>query len=133
MSTQASCERAPTGRAKCRGCGAAIARGEVRVGEALPNPFANSEMMIWFHPVCAAYRRPELLLALEDTDAEIDDRESLRRLAAHTLSNPRLTRLGGAECSPSGQARCRQCHDRIARGDWRIRLSFQYFLETLPL
>ena len=47
-------EPAPTGRAKCRGCGRAIAKGELRFGERLPNPFAEGEMTLWFHPLCAA-------------------------------------------------------------------------------
>jgi hypothetical protein len=55
-------EPAPTGRAKCRGCNQLIARGEPRFGERLPSPFAEGEMTLWFHPLCAAYRRPESLL-----------------------------------------------------------------------
>ena len=34
-------EAAPTGRAKCRGCGRAIARGELRFGERLPNAYGE--------------------------------------------------------------------------------------------
>src|SRR6185295_11671390 len=36
-------EPAPTGRAKCRGCDARIAAGELRFGEVVPNPFAEAE------------------------------------------------------------------------------------------
>ena len=36
-------EPAPTGRAKCRGCGEKIGAGELRFGESLPNPFAEGE------------------------------------------------------------------------------------------
>ena len=32
-------------------------RGELRFGERLPNPFAEGEMTVWFHPLCAAYKR----------------------------------------------------------------------------
>ena len=58
-------ERAPTGRAKCRGCGRPIAAGSLRLGERLPNPFADDggEMTHWFHPACGAFRRPEAFLA----------------------------------------------------------------------
>ena len=69
-------ELASTGRAKCRGCGEPIARGELRFGERLANPFAdNREMTLWFHPVCAAYKRGESLLeALADPSAIVAER-----------------------------------------------------------
>ena len=51
-------EPAASGRAKCRGCGQALPKGEVRFGEKLANPFAEGEMTHWFHPLCAAYKRP---------------------------------------------------------------------------
>ena len=41
-----SFEVAPSGRSKCRGCGDAIARGEVRFGERLPNPFGEGDMVL---------------------------------------------------------------------------------------
>ena len=58
-------ERASSARATCRGCGAKIAKGELRFGEQLPNPFADGEgalMTHWFHMACAAYRRPEAFI-----------------------------------------------------------------------
>ena len=56
-------EPAASGRSKCRGCGRAIGRGELRFGERLANPFAEgAEMTLWFHPLCAAYKRPESML-----------------------------------------------------------------------
>ena len=39
-----------SGRAGCRGCGAKIAQGELRFGERLPSPFAESALVThWFH------------------------------------------------------------------------------------
>src|SRR5437764_11213194 len=114
-------ETAASGRAKCRGCGQAIARGELRFGERLPNPYADGEMTLWFHPLCAAYKRPEALLqVLPETDAA--DRDWLERAARGSLAHRRLPRIDGAERSPSGQARCRNCRQSIERGTWRIRL-----------
>ena len=57
-------ERAPTGRAKCRGCGEKIAAGERRLGERVPNPFGDdgSETTLWYHVRCAAFTRPEAFL-----------------------------------------------------------------------
>lgn len=114
-------EAATTGRAKCRGCGQAIQRGELRFGERLPNPFAEGEMTLWFHPLCAAYKRPEPLLeALEG--ASLPDRESLERAARGSLAHRRLPRIDGGERAPGGQARCRHCREPIEKGAWRIRL-----------
>src|SRR6476661_10117942 len=94
-------ESAPTGRAKCRGCGRTIARGELRFGERLPNPFAEGEMTLWFHPLCAACKRPEPLLeALAETSANLPDRESLESAARASLAHRRLPRIDGAERSP---------------------------------
>lgn len=118
-------ELAPTGRSKCRGCGQAIAKAELRFGEKLPNPFAEGEMVHWFHPECAAYKRPEALLqALPDAPVEVPGREALERAARGSGAHKRLPRIDGAERAPSGQARCRQCHEAIEKGAWRIRLVF---------
>lgn len=118
-------EPASSGRAKCRGCGRAIQRGELRFGERLPNPFAEGEMTIWFHPLCAAYKRPEpVLQTLAEATLEVPGRDALERAARGSLAQRRLPRIDGAEKAPSAQARCRSCHEPIARGAWRIRLVF---------
>lgn len=116
-------ELAASGRAKCRGCGRALQKGELRFGERLPNPFTEGEMTHWFHPACAAYKRPEALLeGLDASAAEVPDRGDLERRARASLAQPRLRRIDGAERAPTGQAKCRQCHAPIERGSWRIRL-----------
>jgi hypothetical protein len=118
-------EPASSGRSKCRGCGRPIQRGELRFGERLPNPYADGEMTLWFHPMCAAYKRPEpLLLALGEPAVNEGDRDRLERAARSSLRHRRLPRIDGAERAPSGQARCRSCREPVARGSWRIRLVF---------
>ncbi|MGH8673036.1 MAG: PARP-type zinc finger-containing protein [Burkholderiales bacterium] len=118
-------EPAASGRSKCRGCSQPIARGELRFGERLPNPFADGEMTIWFHPLCAAYKRPEpLVQALAETHDGVPDRERLERAARSQLVHRRLPRISGAERAPSSQAKCRSCREPIERGSWRIRLAF---------
>ncbi len=118
-------EAAPTGRAKCRGCGKVIERGALRFGERLPNPFSEGEMTLWFHPPCAALKRPEPFLeALGEAPESLADRGALVRSAQGTLVHRRLRRVDGAERSRSGQAKCRSCHSVIDRGAWRIRLTF---------
>jgi len=118
-------ELAPSGRSKCRGCDRAISRGELRFGERLPNPFGEGEMTLWFHPSCAACKRPEPLLhALGETLVDVPDRERLELAARTSVAHRRLPRIDGVDRAPSGQARCRSCHEPIARGSWRIRLAF---------
>jgi hypothetical protein len=118
-------EPAASGRAKCRGCGEPIAQGEWRLGERLPNPFAEGEMSLWFHLRCAAYKRPQPLLeALAATDQQFDEREALAVAAQQGLDHRRLPRIDGAERASSGRAKCRSCKEPIPRGAWRVRLVF---------
>lgn len=118
-------EPASSGRSRCRGCARNIERAELRFGERIPNPFAEGETTLWFHPLCAAFKRPEpLLQALAEAQANVPGRETLERLARASSSHRRLPRIDGAERAPSAQAKCRSCREPIARGTWRIRLVF---------
>jgi hypothetical protein len=119
-------EPAPTGRAKCRGCGEALPRGEIRFGEELANPYAEGAMMtIWFHPRCAAYKRPQAILeALASISDLAPDLRRLEPIARASAAGHRLARIDGAQRSPGTQARCRHCHELIEKGTWRIRLVF---------
>jgi len=120
-------EIAPTGRAKCRGCGQPIAKGERRFGERLPNPFADEggEMTHWFHLVCAAYRRPEALLeTLPSVTEPIDRQADLEREAQLGVTYRRLPRVNVAERASSGRAACRACKAPIPKGGWRISLLY---------
>ena len=116
-------EPAASGRSKCRGCGRALAKGELRFGERLPNSFGEGEMTLWFHPMCAAYKRPESMLAALAASTEVPDREALERAANISKAQHRLARIDGAERA-KGNAACRSCREPIPRGDWRIRLVF---------
>lgn len=118
-------EPAASGRSKCRGCARPIQNGELRFGERVPNAFGEGETTLWFHPLCAAYKRPEPVLeALAGTTDNVPDREALERAALGSAANKRLQRIDGAERSPSGKANCRSCHLPIPRGSWRIRVVF---------
>jgi hypothetical protein len=118
-------EAAATGRAKCRGCSARIAAGELRFGEVLPNPFAEGETTHWFHPECGAYKRPEPFLeALRTRAVPLEDAERLESEARRGLAHRRLPRISGVERSPSPRAQCRACHQAIAKDTWRIPLVF---------
>jgi ribosomal protein L37AE/L43A len=120
-------ERATSGRAKCRGCGSRIAAGEWRFGERLPNPFADDggEMTHWFHPACAAFRRPEPFLeALATMPEGIDQRERLEREARLGVEHRRLPRVNTAERASSSRATCRSCREPIEKGAWRVSLVY---------
>jgi hypothetical protein len=116
-------EPASSGRSKCRGCGQPLERGALRFGERLPNSYGEGEMTLWFHPLCAAYKRPEPLLeALRAVGTDVPAAASLAHIAEHLLQQPRLARIDGAERAPGSQAKCRHCHENIERGVWRIRI-----------
>ena len=118
-------EKAPTGRAKCRGCGGKIAALELRFGERLPNPFADGEMTHWFHLDCAAFKRPAPFLeALAAASERPFDAERLESEARRGVAHRRLPRIAGAGRSPSGRAQCRSCRESIPKDDWRIALVF---------
>ncbi len=120
-------EVAPSGRARCRGCGSTIAVGERRFGERLPNPFADEggEMTHWYHLRCAAFRRPEPFLETVASAGEaIDDLATLEREAAQGVAHRRLPRVNRAERASSGRAACRSCRQPIEKGAWRISLLY---------
>jgi hypothetical protein len=82
-------------------------------------------MTLWFHPLCAAYKRPEPLLEVLNQTAEGGaDQEILRRAALESVTHPRIPRIDGAEKARSGQAKCRSCQESIERGTWRVRIVF---------
>ena len=121
-------ERASSGRAKCRGCGGKIASGDWRLGERLPNPFADDggEMTHWYHPICAAYRRPEAFLeASGAADAPaLADHDRLVEEARMGIAHRRLSRASTAGRAPTGRAVCRSCKTAIDKAAWRISLVF---------
>ncbi len=121
-------EAAASGRAQCRACGVKLAKGSLRFGEELPNAYGDGDVasVYWFHPRCAAVRRPEKIAPLlrdSEAAAALPDRPELLGLAEQGLAHPRLERVAGAERAASGRARCRHCQQPIAGGAWRVRLS----------
>lgn len=125
-------EFAASGRAGCRGCGRKIAKGELRFGERLPNAFGEGEATLWFHPICAAYKRPEPFLEALAAGAEtgtealaaLMDRDALRAAAELGVQHRRLPRLAGADRAQTGRARCRSCRELVEKGSWRIALVY---------
>ncbi|MEE9141543.1 MAG: hypothetical protein V3U59_02430 [Gammaproteobacteria bacterium] len=121
-------EPATSGRAKCRGCNQPIQKDILRLGERLPNPYGDGEMTLWYHPICAAYKRPEPLLeALQATSEGLDDADNLVSITERGIKHRRLPRVHKAEPAPTGRARCRCCKELIPKDSWRI--SVVYFEE----
>lgn len=116
-------EPASSGRAKCRGCEQKIAKDERRFGERQPNAFGDGEMTLWFHPRCAAYKRPEPFLEAV-TALPAHDFDELAAAARFGIEHRRVPRINGAERAPTGRARCRHCRELIAKDHWRIALVF---------
>jgi hypothetical protein len=126
-----SIQAAPTGRAKCRGCGNAIAKTELRFGETGPNSYGEGEATSWFHLACAALMRPDKLLPVLEAFAEpLDERAWLEETARFGVEHHRLPRLVRGERASSGRAHCRSCRELITKGEWRFVL--QMFEEGRP-
>jgi len=118
-----SIQPAPTGRAKCKGCGNAIAKAELRFGETGPNSYGEGEATTWFHLACAALMRPDKLLpVVEASTDEVPERDWLLETARFGIEHPRLARLVRAERASSGRAHCRSCRELIGKGEWRFAL-----------
>lgn len=116
-------EIASSGRARCRACRRAIAKGDERFAEAVPNPVADGESQHYYHLACAAERRPKpfaaLLPALDPPRADLAPLAADAQLA---LDHHRLERLGALERAKSARASCRQCREPIEKGAWRVAL-----------
>jgi hypothetical protein len=122
-------ETASSGRAKCRGCGRTISKGELRFGEAVANAYAEGETLLWFHVPCAACARPEQLKGtLEGSTLEIPERAWLERAMELGALHNRVQRIARAERASSGRATCRACRELIEKGSLRIVL--QMFEES---
>lgn len=117
-------EAAASARSRCRACSALIGRGELRFGERIANLFGEGEATFWFHPTCAAYRRPQALLEVLGSESGLENRAALEQAASLGVAHPRLPRIDGAERASSGRASCRSCREVIARDSWRIRLVY---------
>lgn len=120
-------EAAKSGRAKCRACKLSIEKGQVRLGEEVPNPFGDGSAKHWYHLRCGALRRPEAFLeALSGINEEAGEvvlqpeREALRALAEPGTIYYRLCRFVKVEEASSGRARCQGCRKLIAKGELRF-------------
>src|SRR5688572_4775188 len=118
-------ERAKSGRAHCKACEQLIGKDTLRVGEQSPNPFGEGLATYWFHPSCAAYKRPACLLEAQAVPSESDTELStelneLVPIAREGAEHQRLNRIRDLERARSARARCRSCKETIAHNSWRV-------------
>lgn len=116
-------EEAKSGRASCRTCKKAIAKGELRFGEEAPNAFGDQPSMRWHHLLCAAEKMPaELKTELDNYPGNIPNRAELDQAMADSLAKGRA-KPGGfpfADKAPTGRAKCMQCEEPIAKDSIRV-------------
>jgi hypothetical protein len=122
-------EAAPSGRASCRGCKEAIAKGVLRFAEEYPNPFSEDGGMAtrYWHLACAATKLAnELRPVLAAYEGAIDSQEraSVEALVeTHARPDPPYGERAG-----SGRARCRACDVTIKKGE--LRIAFERVFES---
>ena len=116
-------EEAKSGRASCRTCRKAIAKGELRLGVETQTQFSDTPSMQWHHLLCAATKLPdELKAALAEYPGDIPNRaeidaalaDSTKKAAAKPAGFPYVDR------APTGRARCMQCGQSIDKGSFRV-------------
>lgn len=122
-------EIAANGRAKCRACGETLTKGALRCGEKTANPFGEGTTVYWFHPRCAAERRPDVFLQglatseLPSGSMSEEEISTLRTIAGFCSVHPRAARFTKVGIAPSGRARCRGCKELIEKDSVRVELS----------
>ena len=116
-------EEAKSGRASCRTCKKAIAKGELRLGVEQVTQFSDTPSMQWHHLLCAAGKLPaELKEALGTYDGDVPNRPELDNAMAEAIKK------GGAkpggfphvDRAPTGRAKCMQCEEPIAKDSFRV-------------
>ena len=116
-------EEAKSGRASCRTCKKAIAKGELRFGEEAPNAFGDTPSMRWHHLTCAAEKLPaELKAALDQFTDPVPNRAELDKLMTDAMAKGRA-KPGGfpyADKAPTSRAKCIQCSQPIEKDSVRV-------------
>ncbi|MBI2372774.1 MAG: hypothetical protein HYV07_02115 [Deltaproteobacteria bacterium] len=114
-------EAAKSGRASCRSCKKPIGKGELRLGEEVPNAFADgAPTHVWHHLDCAATKKPDVLVAaLEGFEGEVPNRAELLAKATEAAGKQK-PKVPYAERAPTGRSRCLSCEEAIAKDELRV-------------
>jgi hypothetical protein len=116
-------EEAKSGRASCRTCRKAIAKGELRLGVETQTQFSDTPSMQWHHLLCAATKLPaELKAALDEYSGTVPNRaeidaameQAAKKAAAKPAGFPYV------DHAPTGRAKCMQCGEPIDKGSFRV-------------
>jgi poly(ADP-ribose) polymerase-like protein len=121
---------AKTGRATCRTCKKAIAKGELRLGVETPSQFNDAQLQ-WHHLACAADKLPvELGAALAAYPGPVANREALDHAIAAAIAGGHAKPAGFpyVDHAPTGRASCLQCRGAIDKGS--VRVAIERELET---
>jgi poly [ADP-ribose] polymerase len=116
-------EEAKSGRATCRTCKKAIAKGELRFGIEVPNQFSDTPSTYWHHILCAAQKLPaELKKELDGYSGTIANRAEIDKALGDSLKGGRGKPGGFPYCdkAPTGRAKCMQCDETIAKDSIRV-------------
>jgi poly [ADP-ribose] polymerase 1 len=112
-------EIAPTGRASCRGCKQAIAKGTPRFAEEFRSPYSEEgglSYRYWHLPCAGTKAANELAPALAAYEGELEGRAEIEALVREHIK----PEMPFAEHAPNGRARCRACDESIAKGELRV-------------
>lgn len=116
-------EEAKSGRASCRTCRKAIAKGELRLGVEVQTQFSDTPTVQWHHVLCAAGKHPaELKEALAAYGGEVPNRAELDQAmdAAIRKGGAKPAGFPYADRAPTGRAKCMQCEAAIEKGSSRV-------------
>lgn len=116
-------EEAKSGRASCRTCKKAIAKGELRLGVETQTQFSDAPSLAWHHVLCAAAKLPaELQAALAEYPGEVPNRAELEATMAEAAKKGAAKPAGFpyVDRAPTGRAKCMQCEQPIEKGALRV-------------
>src|SRR6185436_5290069 len=116
-------EEAKSGRASCRTCRKAIAKGELRLGVETQTQFSDTPSLQWHHLPCAAAKLPvELKAALAEYAGTVPDRAALDATIEAAIAKGHAKPAGYpyADRAPTGRARCLQCGQPIDKESLRV-------------
>jgi poly [ADP-ribose] polymerase len=115
-------EEAKSGRASCRTCKKAIAKGELRLGVEVASQFSDAQVQ-WHHVMCAADKLPvELKEGLVTWPGEVPNKAQLEAAMAASIAKGHA-KPGGfpyVDHAPTGRAKCVQCGEPIEKASLRV-------------
>jgi hypothetical protein len=116
-------EEAKSGRASCRTCKKAIAKGELRLGVETQTQFSDTPSLQWHHVLCAAAKLPaELKAALAEYPGEVPNRAALEAAMeeAAKKGSAKPAAFPYVDRAPTGRAKCMLCEQPIEKAAFRV-------------